>query len=371
MNNAMSWIRLLLVYIVVLFGLLITVEIGLRVAWTVYVCFSKECDFTRMSNLKIYDEDIFDKYIGISRYHDLLGYMPNEGFSSLINAQGWKNKQVTIDQNGFRTNGNKSNTLNKNNLILTVGDAFTFGDQVNDKETWPACIELKTKHKTLNAGVFGYGSAQSVRRASLIMQQQDVNTVILSILIFGDFHRDKLKFRSGYPRPAIIKNNEGEILYADVPPLKSNGTKWHPDYSKSKSIINNFSNHSYLLKKITKILGVSLIGTRRTEIHENAASLGEVIKFTLKEFSNLDAKNKFIVLQYRQKDFPKLHPEVVKTREKLLTEAQSKEIPVIDTYNRLQIELLNKSNSIWIGHHTAYGNAIVCDEIYKFIQKYH
>jgi len=368
----MSWIRVLLVNIVILFGLLIAVEIGLRIVWTVKTCLSKQCDFTRISRLKIYGihKNIFDKDIGLSRYHDLLGYIPKEGFSSLVNDQGWKNKQVTIDQNGFRINGNKSMTLNKDSLILSIGDSFTFGAQVNDVETWPACIELKTKRKTLNAGVFGYGSAQSVRRASLIMKQQDVHTVIFSVYINSNFHRDKLKFRTGFPRPAIIKNDRGLLLYADVPPLKSIGTKWSPDYSKLKLINKNFFNHSYLLKKIAITLKIDLSGTRRTEIHEDAASLEEIIKFTVEKFSNLDAKNKFIVLQYNQKNFPKLHPEVFKTREKLLLQAQLKGIPVIDTYNRLQVELLNNSNSIWLGHHTAYGNALVCDEIYKFIQKY-
>ena len=152
--------------------------------------------------------------------------------------------------------------------------------------------------------------------------------------------------------------------------MKSIGTKWNPGQSKLKLIYKNFSNYSYLLKKIAITLKIDLSGTRRTEIHEDAASLEEIIKFTVEKFSNLDAKNKFIVLQYRQEDFPKLDPEVFKTREELLSQAQLKGIPVIDTYNRLQVELLNKSKSIWLGHHTAYGNALVCDEIYKFIQKY-
>ena len=55
----------------------------------------------------------------------------------------------------------------KDDLDLDFG---VFGDQVNDHETWPACLEKKTNRLTLNGGVFGYSSSQAIKRASEIMQ---------------------------------------------------------------------------------------------------------------------------------------------------------------------------------------------------------
>jgi len=367
MKNGMSWIKVLSVNIFVLLGLLITAEVGSRIAWTAYQCYYRACDFSRMLNLKIFDSGSTEKNIGLSTYNEFLGYIPTAAFSAIINTDGWQNVLVTIDRNGFRSNGNNSTDLNKKSLILTVGDSFTFGDQVSDTETWPSCIELKTNQETLNAGVFGYGTAQAVRRASFVTRRQNIETVILSVLVNNDFHRDRLRFRSGFPRPAVIRSEQG-LSYADVPPIDSSGTNWQPN--GESAILSNFSHYSYLLTKVIPVIGIDVTGMRRTETHENAADLGQVIHFAVREFSNLDATNKFIVLQYSQTDFPNLQPEVVQLKEQLLSEARLESIPVIDTYNRLQLELSNNSNDIWNSHHTAYGNALVCDEIYQVIHSY-
>ena len=49
--------------------------------------------------------------------------------------------------------------------ILAVGDSFTFGDEVNDGQTWPAQLQLLTGRRVLNGGVSGYGFDQIVLRA--------------------------------------------------------------------------------------------------------------------------------------------------------------------------------------------------------------
>jgi hypothetical protein len=64
-----------------------------------------------------------------------------------------------------------------------VGDSFTFGDQVSNHETWPACLERKTGTGVANAGVFGYGGAQSVLRARLETGRRTYGLVILSVLV--------------------------------------------------------------------------------------------------------------------------------------------------------------------------------------------
>ena len=324
-------------------------------------------DFSKLSSFKIYQDAATQENIGLSTYNDFVGYIPTAGFTSQINARGWQDVLVTIDPEGFRATGNNSTDLKEQKIILTVGDSFTFGDQVSDSETWPSCIELRTNRRTLNAGVFGYGAAQAVRRAYMITQQRNVDTVILSIFINDDFNRDRMRFRSGFPRPAVIQSENG-LSYADPPAIDSIGTKWQP--SHTIRILLVAKNYSYLLTKIFSEIGFDKNRMMwRTEIHDNAADIDQIIKFTVREFSSLDVTNKFIVLQYGEADLPSLAPEVARIKELLLYQAQLADIPVIDTYNRLKVEWTSSESNIWNGHHTAHGNDIVCDEIYKFIQK--
>jgi hypothetical protein len=56
--------------------------------------------------------------------------------------------------------------------VLVVGDSFTFGDQVSDDETWPACLEATLHRGVDNGGVFGYGAAQALRRALLKLNEK-------------------------------------------------------------------------------------------------------------------------------------------------------------------------------------------------------
>lgn len=365
----MSWIKILAINILVFLGLLIIIEISARSAWTAFHCYSGTCDFSRILNLQIYNSSPAEKNIGLTNYDGLLGYKPAPGFSSIISGGGWHNAKVTIESGGFRSNGRiDSSRFAGSNTILAVGDSFTFGAKVSDAETWPSCLESKLNLRVMNAGVFGYGAAQAIRRASLITQQKKVDTVILSILINDDFHRDKLKFKAGFPRPAVIKTEKG-LSYAKVPSIDSYGTRWRPNYVSP--IFPIIIDRSYLLFKIVYLLGIDITGRRLTETHENAASIEEIIKFSIQKFAELDASEKFIVLQYRSIDFPNLSPEFARVREQVKLETQSKNILVIDTYNRLGEERLNNQKEIWKGHHTAYGNSIICEEIYRFITEHY
>lgn len=73
---------------------------------------------------------------------------------------------VSIDQHGFRRHVNDNHvSARSGELMLAVGDSFTFGDQVKNSDTWPACIARQIPLDFWNGGVFGYGPAQSILRA--------------------------------------------------------------------------------------------------------------------------------------------------------------------------------------------------------------
>lgn len=106
-----------------------------------------------------------------------LGYVPTPSYSSQDNL--WQ-KQVTIDEHGFRLNG--PGIRPKGKLIVAVGDSFTFGDQVNDAETWPALLEETLEQPVLNGGVFGYSFGQSILRAEEILDHQQVDWLVVSFI---------------------------------------------------------------------------------------------------------------------------------------------------------------------------------------------
>lgn len=366
----MSWIKIILINLAVLVGLILISETSFRLAWTAYTCITRDCDFSRVSKLAVYDfkNDFTEENTGYGEYNDVLGYQPKPGFDEVINATGWNENSVTIDESGYRSNGitHDEQDSDASRKILTVGDSFTFGDQVNNDETWAACIEKSTKRQTLNAGVSGYGSAQAVKRARYIHQNEEVDTIILSILLNDDFHREQYKFRSGTPRPAVV-NSEGRLSYAEVPPINSIGTTWNP--KKPNLLISSLHRYSMLGARVINAYGTDLTGMRRTEKHPDAASIDQIIEFTITEFARIEVPHKLIVFQYAQHDMPELSAEVRTTKNTVIKLSAENNIPIVDTFNALKKEYLNDDKEIWRPHHTAYGNLVVCNEILKFIEK--
>lgn len=109
-------------------------------------------------------------------YDPLLGYKPRPGAGGGENPWG---RKVTITAEGFRSNG--SPEALSGSPVLALGDSFTFGDEVNDDESWPAFLEKLLGRPVLNAGVFGYGLDQMVLRAEQLLDKVTPALLIVSI----------------------------------------------------------------------------------------------------------------------------------------------------------------------------------------------
>ena len=56
----MNWIKIFLINILVLVAIFGTVEIGLRVVWTIRKCVSSiGCDYSRITSIRIIDSHLF------------------------------------------------------------------------------------------------------------------------------------------------------------------------------------------------------------------------------------------------------------------------------------------------------------------------
>lgn len=141
--------------------------------------------------------------------HPTLGYVPRAGFAGAGNHWGTR---VSIDADGFRRNGGPAPADGR--PLVAVGDSFTFGDQVNDDETWPAYLEAVTQRPVKNAGVFGYSLVQAVLRVEAILTRVPAAWVIVSF-IPDDINRCELKKRyASLPYFDIV---DGGLALRNVP----------------------------------------------------------------------------------------------------------------------------------------------------------
>ncbi|QMV16577.1 SGNH/GDSL hydrolase family protein [Vibrio spartinae] len=364
----MNWIKLISINLCVLIILLLFLEVGARLVWTLKTCITGECDSSRLRHLAVRElpEDINIDFI---ETNNQLGYIPTPGFNQIVNFRHWPQIKVSIDENGYRKNDNDAIYTHS---ILVVGDSFTFGDQVSNHDTWPSCLERNLNKGITNAGVSGYGAAQAVKRADSILKTNHYDTVILSVFLSDDFHRDQLDYFSGFPRPAVITNHN-MIEWASLSSLNAQGSKWTPaPLSPSLTILRyawlNSIIAATLIDRISAMQGISIdwTGRRLTRKHPDAAPINSIIDFTFEKLSRLPVTEKYVLFQYSQGDL--FNPEIEKIRHMATNAAQHRHINILDSFDDLKAATKKSSIPIWDGHHTAYGNQLVCQFVVSNIK---
>jgi hypothetical protein len=350
-----SWIRIVIVNLSVFFILLTSGELVLRSAWTIRSCLKLNCDFSRITGLKVRQIDRATG-IGISRFDDLLGYVPREGFSGTINVPGWIDAKVSITQDGFRSNGFK--TIPGSADVLVVGGSYPFGAQVSDSETWPACLERKLGRGVDNGGVSGYGAAQALRRASLRLAKKKYTDLIFSIYPEAAFQWDRLSYRDGFPKPALIHTKNG-IEWSAVPDPNAPGTKINP-YFNVLSLA--YERSEIVATTIDRLFPMyNYTGDRLTVVHPNAATENEIVDWTLRQLSSLPVKNKLLLLQYGNSDTTNF----AQVRKLVLRTASELSLKVVDP---ISVMRNYKESDLWFmygRHNTPLGNEVICSYLFE------
>ncbi|WP_157371911.1 SGNH/GDSL hydrolase family protein [Vibrio sp. MEBiC08052] len=356
----MSWIKLISINLFVLIVLLLLLEGGARLAWTLKTCMAGMCDYSRLNHLAVRElpEDVKIDFLETNQQ---LGYIPTPGFNRIINFRHWPQVKVSINEDGYRNNDN--NGINTHS-ILAVGDSFTFGDQVSNHNTWPSYLERSLNKGITNAGVSGYGAAQAVKRAEIILKSNHYDTVILSVLLSDDFHRDQLDYFSGFPRPAVIINH-GIVEWAPLSSLDAQGSKWNPvPLSPSLTFLKYAWRYSIiaatLIDRISAIKNISIdwTGRRLTRKHPDSATIDAIINFTFEKLSLLPVAEKYVLFQYSQGDL--FNPKIEKIRHMATNAARRRHINILDSFDYLKAATEVSSSPIWDRHHTVYGNQLVC-----------
>ena len=108
---------------------------------------------------------------------DTLGYVPRPGYAT---PKGYDAPDIRFDAEGFRINGDTPAPAGP--PILAVGDSYTYGEEVNNAETWPALLQGLTGARVLNAGVAGYGFDQIVLRAERLAPRVHPAAIVVSFI---------------------------------------------------------------------------------------------------------------------------------------------------------------------------------------------
>ena len=119
---------------------------------------------------------------------------------------------LTTNNDGFR-NLFEFSSRDKE-IIFMIGDSFTFGEEVGDKENYTYLLNKKFKNKTFyNLGVNGYGYDQMLLILKKYIGEFHPKTIILSFN-FTDLDRALLSFHD-YFKPYYTLADDELLLHTD------------------------------------------------------------------------------------------------------------------------------------------------------------
>ncbi|MEA3506155.1 MAG: hypothetical protein U9R36_01475, partial [Elusimicrobiota bacterium] len=173
----------------------------------------------------------------VSQFDRELGWVPKKGRHP---KNIWKTR-VTILDDGIRSNGEDTEKRSEDNVILAVGDSFTFGDQVSDNETWPAFLEKMSGRRVINGGVTGYGADQVFLRMKLLAGKFDPDIIIFG-LIAKDIRRCEFSEFAGVKKPFFKLSKDRQLL------LTTNHVSYFP--SRPLSVSRRILGYSFIIHKL-------------------------------------------------------------------------------------------------------------------------
>lgn len=131
-----------------------------------------------------------------------LGHVPRAGYA----VPG-----TIIEADGLRRTGDQIAGA----PVLAVGDSFTYGDEVEDGQTWPAQLQQMTGRRVLNGGVSGYGFDQIVLRAEQLAAKYKPAVIIVSF-IADDIRRTEMRRLWSADKPYFMIE-DGKLALRGVP----------------------------------------------------------------------------------------------------------------------------------------------------------
>lgn len=276
----------------------------------------------------------------------LVGRLPRPGVS-LHHPKGYT---ITIGDNGTRRNGDTPLPASRP-LALAVGDSFTFGDGVNDDESWPAILEQLSGAPVVNAGMGGFGLDQAVLRAERLVEVYHPDIIIVSF-IPHDVLRCEMSYWSGFPKP-----------YFD---LGSSGLRLHPAPAAPRSAF------APLKKVISWSMAAELAfstslhwqGPEVLRVHDQGRQVACRLMERLAALGRAHHARIIILAQPQQ---PSATSEQVEIKNGVLACAVANDLAVVDLFPVIDRLPLDQRERLFPRHMSVEGNRIVATEVTKLL----
>lgn len=298
--------------------------------------------------------------------HDAyLGWVPNSGTIREGSAV------YTVNEEGIRTNGEESLKLTKGTRpILAVGDSFTFGEEVNDNETWPAHLERLIGEPVINGGVFNYGLDQIVLRAEELAKKYNPRLLILSF-IPDDVARCELSLRE-YAKP-FFSLSAGKLTLKNVPvPLPGDKAQREMD------LFRRVFGYSHLADLVMRRINIGYWLDHRVELAPGAGerkgagtSSGTRIGCALTgRLAALSEKTDIVILAQYEKNLYAGLRQVWTVG--VLECARENGLKVLDLYEPLRTvrrDAPDRFATLYTAHMTGEGNRVVAKILKRYLSE--
>lgn len=267
---------------------------------------------------------------------------------------------ISIDSEGMRSNGDACKSCAEPPLIA-VGDSFTFGQGLSDKNTWPAILQKLTMRRVLNAGVGGYGLDQMFMRAQDLERTMANSTLIIGMIPNDIWRVGKTKIW-GASKPTFRIEN-GNLV----------GINPSPSHAIRIDFIYHLLDYSFLYHRLCNSERISerIRGYLRPPIINwtmDSDNYAEISCAIMKQFAKLKFLHGiFLMEMYAQGELENI-PEYYKQFQDCVKTIKG--IKIVDLYNQFD-SAMKEGDAIYIphdGHLNSRGTQRVAQDFYEVLK---
>jgi hypothetical protein len=263
-----------------------------------------------------------------------------------------KDFRISIGEHGIRLNSG-SVPQRERPLALAVGDSFTFGDGVDDQDTWPAVLERLTGMRVINAGMIAFGLDQAVLRAEQLAGIYSPETIIVAF-IPHDVLRCEMSYWSGFSKP-----------YFDV---DTSGLHFHPAEVPSPSVLDPVKRLLSLSMTFDSLFPAFLHwqGPRELRVHDRGGEVACLLMERLRSLGN--ARNARIVVVAHPQE-PTTAPADEATKDGVVACARKNDLLVLDLFPLFDSLPPEQREQLFDRHFTPEGYRLVASQLARFLEQ--
>jgi hypothetical protein len=233
--------------------------------------------------------------------------------------------------------------------VLVGGDSFAVGDGVDDRVSWPARLEQRTRSRVINAGVPGFGLDQAVLRAEQLAEIYDPATIVVGF-IPHDVLRSEMSYWSGHAKPYFTLEDDQLWLHPAAEPSPLVATL-KSALSWSRTVDRLFPQFYW-------------DGPEAEVVHHRGR---EVACHLMRRLATLGRARGERIVVVAQPQRPTATAEDIEIKDAVLACARANELLVLDLFpifDRLPPE---RRAALLPRHFSAEGNALVANELTAFL----